>query len=89
MKKIELEIVALSHSESQKSFYAVVLGEMSGLRRLDAIRGREVLLAGRFEMRFRRPQGRRLRLQFIDGLRRITRQALLFRLRLVTPQQPQ
>ncbi len=39
MKKIELEIVALSHSESQKSFYAVVLGEMSGLRRLPIVIG--------------------------------------------------
>lgn len=39
MKKIELEIVALSHSESQKSFYAVVLGEISGLRRLPIVIG--------------------------------------------------
>lgn len=39
MKKIELEIVALSHSESQRTFYAVVLGEISGLRRLPIVIG--------------------------------------------------
>ncbi len=39
MKKIELEIVALSHSESQKTFYAVVLGEVAGLRRLPIVIG--------------------------------------------------
>ncbi len=39
MKKIELEIVALSHSESQKSFYAVILGEVNGLRRLPIVIG--------------------------------------------------
>ncbi len=39
MKKVELEIVALSHSESQKSFYAVILGEVNGLRRLPIVIG--------------------------------------------------
>lgn len=39
MKKIELEIVALSHSESQRTFYAVVLGEVAGLRRLPIVIG--------------------------------------------------
>ena len=34
MKKIELEIVALSHSITQTQSYAVVLGEINGLRRL-------------------------------------------------------
>ena len=34
MKKIELEIVALSHSITQTHSYAVVLGEVNGLRRL-------------------------------------------------------
>ena len=31
MKKIELEIVALSHSITQTHSYAVVLGEVNGL----------------------------------------------------------
>jgi len=39
MKKIELEIVALSHSITQSNSYAVVLGEMNGLRRLPIVIG--------------------------------------------------
>lgn len=39
MKKIELEVVALSHSISQTHSYAVVLGEVSGLRRLPIVIG--------------------------------------------------
>jgi bifunctional DNase/RNase len=39
MKKIELEIVALSHSITQSHSYAVVLGEMNGLRRLPIVIG--------------------------------------------------
>lgn len=39
MKKIELEIVALSHSISQAQSYAVVLGEIDGLRRLPIVIG--------------------------------------------------
>ena len=39
MKKIELEIVALSHSITTSSSYAVVLGEMNGLRRLPIVIG--------------------------------------------------
>src|SRR4051794_14589213 len=39
MKKIELEIVALSHSISQNHSYAVVLGEVNGLRRLPIVIG--------------------------------------------------
>jgi bifunctional DNase/RNase len=39
MKKIELEIVALSHSITQTHSYAVVLGEASGLRRLPIVIG--------------------------------------------------
>lgn len=39
MKKIELEIVALSHSITQTHSYAVVLGESSGLRRLPIVIG--------------------------------------------------
>ena len=39
MKKVELEIVALSHSITQTHSYAVVLGEVSGLRRLPIVRG--------------------------------------------------
>ena len=39
MKKIELEIVALSHSITQTSSYAVVLGEVNGLRRLPIVIG--------------------------------------------------
>jgi len=37
MKKIELEIVALSHSITQTHSYAVVLGEVNGLRHLKQI----------------------------------------------------
>lgn len=39
MKKIELEIVALSHSVTQTHSYAVVLGEVNGLRRLPIVIG--------------------------------------------------
>jgi len=39
MKKIELEIVALSHSITQTHSYAVVLGEVNGLRRLPIVLG--------------------------------------------------
>ena len=39
MKKIELEIVALSHSITQSQSYAVVLGEVNGLRRLPIVIG--------------------------------------------------
>lgn len=39
MKKIELEIVALSHSITQTHSYAVVLGEADGLRRLPIVIG--------------------------------------------------
>ncbi|MGB3075483.1 MAG: bifunctional nuclease family protein [Chitinophagales bacterium] len=39
MKKIELEIVALSHSITQSHSYAVVLGEVSGIRRLPIVIG--------------------------------------------------
>ncbi|MBK7099585.1 MAG: bifunctional nuclease family protein [Sphingobacteriales bacterium] len=39
MKKIELEIVALSHSITQTHSYAVVLGEMNGQRRLPIVIG--------------------------------------------------
>ena len=39
MKKIELEIVALSHSITQTHSYAVVLGEINGLRRLPIVIG--------------------------------------------------
>src|SRR6476620_5191259 len=39
MKKIELEIVALSHSITQTHSYAVVLGEVNGLRRLAIVIG--------------------------------------------------
>lgn len=39
MKKIELEIVALSHSITQTHSYAVVLGEVSGLRRIPIVIG--------------------------------------------------
>jgi bifunctional DNase/RNase len=39
MKKIELEIVALSHSITQTHSYAVVLGEKDGLRRLPIVIG--------------------------------------------------
>ena len=39
MKKVELEIVALSHSITQTHSYAVVLGEINGLRRLPIVIG--------------------------------------------------
>lgn len=39
MKRIELEIVALSHSITQTHSYAVVLGEVNGLRRLPIVIG--------------------------------------------------
>lgn len=39
MKKVELEIVALSHSLAQSQNYAVVLGEMAGSRRLPIVIG--------------------------------------------------
>jgi bifunctional DNase/RNase len=39
MKKIKLEIVALSHSITQTHSYAVVLGELNGLRRLPIVIG--------------------------------------------------
>lgn len=39
MQKIELEIVALSHSMAQTHSYVVVLGEANGLRRLPIIIG--------------------------------------------------
>ena len=39
MKKIELRIIALSHSVSQSNNYAVVLGEMIGLRRIPIVIG--------------------------------------------------
>ncbi len=39
MKKIELRIVALSHSVSQSNNYAVILGEMVGLRRIPIVIG--------------------------------------------------
>lgn len=39
MKKIELEIVALSHSVAQSHNYAVVLGEKTGSRRLPIVIG--------------------------------------------------
>lgn len=39
MKKVELEIVALSHSMTQTHSYAVVLGEINGLRRLPIVIG--------------------------------------------------
>ena len=39
MKKIELEIVALSHSITQTHSYAVVLGEINGIRRLPIVIG--------------------------------------------------
>lgn len=38
-KRIELEIVALSHSITQTHSYAVVLGEVNGLRRLPIVIG--------------------------------------------------
>lgn len=39
MKKIELEIVALSSSSGSTHYYAVVLGEINGLRRLPIVIG--------------------------------------------------
>ena len=39
MQKIELEIVALSHSITQSNSYAVSLGEVGGLRRLPIVIG--------------------------------------------------
>ncbi len=39
MKKIELEIIALSHSITRTHSYAVVLGEMNGVRRLPIVIG--------------------------------------------------
>jgi len=39
MKKIELEIVALSHSVTQSHNYAVVLGEIEGTKRLPIVIG--------------------------------------------------
>ncbi|MBL7711820.1 MAG: bifunctional nuclease family protein, partial [Chitinophagaceae bacterium] len=39
MKKIELEIVALSHSITQNNSYAIVLGEMDGQRRMPIVIG--------------------------------------------------
>ena len=39
MNKIELEIVALSHSITQSQSYAVVLGEIGGTRRLPIVIG--------------------------------------------------
>lgn len=39
MKKIELEIVALSHSIAQTHSYAIVLGEVNGSRRLPIVIG--------------------------------------------------
>ncbi|MGA0256930.1 MAG: bifunctional nuclease domain-containing protein [Saprospiraceae bacterium] len=39
MKKLELEIVALSHSVTQSHNYAVVLGEVGGNRRLPIVIG--------------------------------------------------
>ncbi len=38
-RKIELEIVALSHSVTQSHSYAVVLGEVNGVRRLPIVIG--------------------------------------------------
>ena len=39
MRKIELEIVALSHSLAQTQNYAIVLGEQGGVRRLPIVIG--------------------------------------------------
>lgn len=39
MKKIKLEIVGLSHSQTQSGAYALVLGEVDGKRRLPVIIG--------------------------------------------------
>ena len=39
MQKIELEIIALSHSVTQSNSYAVILGEVKGARRLPIVIG--------------------------------------------------
>lgn len=39
MKKIELEIIALSHSVAQSKSYAVILGELKSARRLPVVIG--------------------------------------------------
>lgn len=39
MKKIELEIIALSHSITQNNSYAIVLGELEGQRRMPIVIG--------------------------------------------------
>ncbi|NDB52559.1 MAG: hypothetical protein EB025_00595 [Chitinophagaceae bacterium] len=39
MKKIELEIIAISHSVTQTQSYAIVLGEVNGSRRLPIVIG--------------------------------------------------
>jgi hypothetical protein len=39
MKKIELEIIALTHSVSQSHSFAIVLGELGGIRRLPIVIG--------------------------------------------------
>jgi hypothetical protein len=39
MQKVELEIVALSHSVTQSNSYAVILGEVNGIRRLPIVIG--------------------------------------------------
>lgn len=39
MKKIELEIIALSHSITQNNSYAIVLGEIDGQRRVPIVIG--------------------------------------------------
>ena len=39
MKKIELEVIALSHSITHSHSYAVVLGEANGMRRLPVVIG--------------------------------------------------
>ena len=39
MQKVELEIVALSHSITQSNSYAVILGEVGGARRLPIVIG--------------------------------------------------
>jgi len=39
MKKVELEIVALSHSVSHSQNYAIILGEKDGIRRLPIVIG--------------------------------------------------
>lgn len=39
MKKIELEIVAISHTATQSQNYALVLGELEGVRRLPIVIG--------------------------------------------------